>query len=724
MDKLIQDNGITRTFMPTYTPAINGKVERTNRTLIEGTRALLLDTNVPLMHIGYAVQYITEWYNLLPQGHNIQSPREILYGKSTISSQMFHPFGCKVNYLSSSNRGGKSKLEPITSEGVYLGFRINTIIGHIIYNPIDNRIIYSTHTYFMDNSLYYTKPLDMKTFSDSTKYTTKLTSAKQVDKISKVKMIHNIERTDNKNTKKPHKGTTAYIPHDPSTKEAINYKEWRDAMIKELTNHENNNTFTIVNRPPKTALIPLKWVYKTKTDKNNNIKAYKARLVAAGNREKKKKDETITAPTSDQALVKIIISIALQYNWHIHQADVTAAYLHANINKEIYMRFPAHANLNMNNYSPETQCLKLNKSLYGLRVSGHNWYNHFAKTLTSIGFHSITTSDTIFIRKRFENIVICLLYVDDCLITGTTELLIAQAIEDIQRAKVKINDMGELEQFLGVNYERTGPHTMKLSRNYTLQNNPKIINAKFETPSYQEYITEDNIANSPYKQFPIRSIVGDVLYTALTTRPDLTYASIYLSHYLDNTNDATWRFTKRLMYYYNKTKSMKLQLTSNDKDEHTFKIYCDSDAASDPISRHSYGGYIVYYNNIPIFWRTKQSKRVCTSSTHSELDASFNAIQSTQWLFQIINDLRTYLKEPPLNTIHLYQDNQSVMALLHKEYFPIKLWDIRYKYLYEKVQYGEITLHYIPTENMIADIFTKPLSNNTFIKHRNTIGIE
>lgn len=710
MEKLINDYGIKRIHMPTYTPAINGKVERANRTIIEGTRALLLDTNVPIRFIGYAVQYITEWYNLLPQGRNDESPRELLYGRSTISSQIFHPFGTTVSYLQGDNRGGKSKLEPVTHIGAYLGFRIDKIIGHIIYDGLSNRFIYSTHTYFSHNTPYFTKDNNTDTIIQQTPLKRRNDTSEST--------INNIHQSHNKQAK-----VSSNIPTNPQPSEAVKYVEWREAMKMELLNHENNDTFTITRKPPHTMLIPLTWVLTTKVNKNNEIVKYKARMVAAGNREKKDKKESIASPTSDQALVKIIITIALQFNWKIHQADVTAAYLHADINKELYMRFPPYGQLFIPDFNPATQCLKLNKSLYGLRVSGLNWYNHFAHTLSTIGFHSINTSDTIFIRKRFTEKVICLLYVDDCLITGSNELLITQAIQDIQKAKVKLNDMGELEQFLGVNYERTGPHTMEISRTYKMKQLTEDSLPKFDTPSYQEYLTDEDMNNSTSRKFPIRSIIGEILYTALTTRPDLTYATTYLTHFLDHTNEATWRFTQRLQSYYQANQNLKLTMNSSATTDDSFKIYCDSDYASDPITRHSQGGYIAYYNNIPILWRSKQSQRVCTSSTHAELDAAFNAVQSCRWLFQTINDLRSQLGDKPYDTIHLYQDNTSTITILQKEYYPIKNWDVRYKYLYELVQLGEVTLHYIPTNEMIADIFTKPLPINTFHTHRNTLGI-
>lgn len=61
MVTLLNEYGKPRLRMSTYTPVTNEKVEHSNRTIIEGTRALLLDTNVPIRFIVYVTQHIVEW---------------------------------------------------------------------------------------------------------------------------------------------------------------------------------------------------------------------------------------------------------------------------------------------------------------------------------------------------------------------------------------------------------------------------------------------------------------------------------------------------------------------------------------------------------------------------------------------------------------------------------------------------------------------------------------
>ena len=69
------------------------------------------------------------------------------FGHSNISPEVMHPFGCKVSYLlSAPKRGGPSKLEPLTQDGVYLVFQLDKVIDHVIYDPIENDTLTIPHT--------------------------------------------------------------------------------------------------------------------------------------------------------------------------------------------------------------------------------------------------------------------------------------------------------------------------------------------------------------------------------------------------------------------------------------------------------------------------------------------------------------------------------------------------------------------------------------------------
>lgn len=162
----LYSHGIIHTRIPTYSPTINGKVERVNCTIIEGARSLLLSSQVPMKFISYAAQHVCSWYNLLPQENRIQSPYELLNGSSYISIDILHPFGCRVSFqISSARRGGASKVEPIARDDIFLGFKLQAVVGYIIYDPAEERIITTTNVFFSDNVCGFEKPLNIDQFN-------------------------------------------------------------------------------------------------------------------------------------------------------------------------------------------------------------------------------------------------------------------------------------------------------------------------------------------------------------------------------------------------------------------------------------------------------------------------------------------------------------------------------------------------------------------------------
>ena len=363
------------------------------------------------------------------------------------------------------------------------------------------------------------------------------------------------------------------------------FPEWRGALKTEFGNHESQGTFKVVDRPGNTRLIPLTWRLQTKTMPDGSVDKYKARLVAAGNQQPIDPNEVTSAPTTDQPIVKIILITALQFGWSIKQADVKAAYLHADLEQNVYARFPTHAQLHFDNFDPHKQCLKIEKSLYGLRVSCRNWYDHFAGKLRSINFQPLYTYETVFTRRVPTGIVILLLYVDDCKLTGSSEELIRQAFEDRRASGINLESLDDAHNFLGIHYDRTGKHTMTASRPPSPNNIQYDNLSNSNNPSYQYYLSEEILRTSASHPFPIRSIIGDIMFTALSVRPDLTFATTYLARKLQFENQATWNFTRKLQKYYASTSDLKLHLSGLPSKLDGFHVFCDSDYASDPISR-------------------------------------------------------------------------------------------------------------------------------------------
>lgn len=133
-------------------------------------------------------------------------------------------------------------------------------------------------------------------------------------------------------------------------------------MKNEIHALENNKTWILINLPKKKA-IDSKWVYMIKYKANGVVECYKARLVMKGFTQIKVLDfhETF-APIENFVTVRTILAVAVKQKWSIHQPDVNNAFMHGDLEEEVYMKLPLGFIK-----TGDTYVYKLQNSLYRLR---------------------------------------------------------------------------------------------------------------------------------------------------------------------------------------------------------------------------------------------------------------------------------------------------------------------------------------------------------------------
>ena len=131
------------------------------------------------------------------------------------------------------------------------------------------------------------------------------------------------------------------IVEPKSFREAVKDPCWREAMAIEIEALELNKTWTIVDLAPGRKLINCKWVYKVKYNFDGTIERYKARLVIWGDKQVEGLDykETFTL-AAKMASVRYFLSVAATKGWEWHQMNVNNAFLHGDLEKEVYMTLP------------------------------------------------------------------------------------------------------------------------------------------------------------------------------------------------------------------------------------------------------------------------------------------------------------------------------------------------------------------------------------------------
>ncbi|XP_070036123.1 uncharacterized protein [Nicotiana tomentosiformis] len=119
---------------------------------------------------------------------------------------------------------------------------------------------------------------------------------------------------------------------------AVTDKRWRQAMEEDIESIEKNNTWELTTLPKGHRAIRIKRVYKVKKNIDGDMERYKARLVAKGYKKRQGIDyEEVYAPVACMETIRLLISLAAQMNWKIHQLDVKSTFLNGYLEEEVYV---------------------------------------------------------------------------------------------------------------------------------------------------------------------------------------------------------------------------------------------------------------------------------------------------------------------------------------------------------------------------------------------------
>lgn len=234
-------------------------------------------------------------------------------------------------------------------------------------------------------------------------------------------------------------------------------------MKNEIEALERNMTWTLERLPPSKRAIDSKWVYKIKYKPTGEVERFKARLVAKGFTQVEGVDfhETF-APVAKLVTVRSLLAVAVKKNWALHQLDVNNAFLHGDLEEEVYMKIPQ-------GFAKEgdDRVCRLRKSLYGLRQASRNWHHKFTRALLDIGFYQTRADHSLFIFKKGTVYISALIYVDDIILTGNDDVKIDEVKRYLDEC-FSIKDLGPLKYFLGIEVARTPDGLVLSQRKYTL----------------------------------------------------------------------------------------------------------------------------------------------------------------------------------------------------------------------------------------------------------------
>lgn len=460
--------------------------------------------------------------------------------------------------------------------------------------------------------------------------------------------------------------------------------------------------------PPGKRAIDSKWVYKVKYRPDGSIECYKARLVAKGYTQIEGVDfhETF-APVAKLVTVRCLLALASIQQWELHQLDVNNAFLHGDLEEEVYMKIPQGFAK-----QGEQRVCRLRKSLYGLRQASRNWYHKFTTSLLDIGFRQSDADHSLFIYSHTGgSIIAALIYVDDVIITGTNSARISQ-LKRYLDAKFHIKDLGNLKYFLGIEVARSPTGIALSQRKYVLDilTESGLTGCKPVTfPMERQHklsLDSGDLCTDPGQY---RRLVGRLLYLTIT-RPDISYAVHILSQFMHAPRQPHLDAAHRVLRYLKGNPGQRILLPSDVS--LSLQAYCDADWAGCPMTRRSTTGYIIFLGSSPISWRSKKQTVVSCSSAEAKYRAMATTTKEIIWLLRLLKDFGVSNAAP----VPLFCDNQAAIHISANPGFHERTKHIKIDchFIRQHIQSHTIVPRSISSQNQLADIFTKALGCDRF----------
>lgn len=447
------------------------------------------------------------------------------------------------------------------------------------------------------------------------------------------------------------------------------------------------------------------------------VNKHKARLVVKGYSQVFGVDFSETfAPVARLDTIRMLLALAAHKRWKIYQLDVKSAFLNGYLQEEIFVEQPEGFKVK----GQEEKVYLLKKALYGLKQAPRAWYSRIDEHLQKLGFVKSLSEATLYVKGTYTNLIIVSVYVDDILVTGSNENLVAEFKTEMLKV-FEMTDLGLMSYFLGMEVKQDHNGILISQKKYA-----KEILKKFhmegckstDTPMNQkEKFSKDDGAEK-VDEGQYRSLVGCLMYLT-ATRPDIMFAVSLLSRFLHCASEIHFQAAKRIVRYIKGTTNFGIKYSNCQNFK--FLGYSDSDWAGSVDDMKSTTGFCFSFGSSFFSWCSKKQEMTAQSTAEAEYVAANATVNQAIWIRKILADLHMEQNEPT----QVYVDNQAAIAISKDpvfhgktKHFKIKLYHLR-----EEQKHGEVKLLYCKTEDQIADVFTKALSKARFEILRDKLGL-
>lgn len=744
----------------------NGVAERANRTIMEKARSMLQDAGLEKKFWAEAVNAAVYLKNRSPTKAVMGVVPEEKWTSKKVDVKHIRVFGC-VAYALEENR---KKLDSKSRKCIFVGYCEDSKGYRLIDPSCPKKCIKARHVTFLENVFVkgnmshddnkdisadiYECPIDLNS-SDSRLPENSPASQESPDinhvsddivhrrRRQAIFRLNNSELSDETGVVETDDSSDpTYVPgssdedselefqdvHEyaqlagmlqdeidvPETvQEALNScesKHWRAAMQDEYDSFITNQCWTLVDLPKGKKPVKCKWIFTKKRGLNEELLRYKARLVAKGYSQQFGIDYSETfSPVVRYSTIRILLALAAQNDLEMEHLDVKTAFLNGDLEEIVFMEQPE----GFIKERSENKVYRLNKAIYGLKQAAKSWYEKINGVLVKkLKFKKLSSEPCVYVYHHKGGYIIIALYVDDIMLFSSRSLVNKkEEIKNNLKEEFKMKDMGQASHILG----------MRITRN---ENKITLDQAGYTRKILERFhMSECNPAPTPMEtglklkksenkncKLDYRNLIGCLMYLSVCSRPDISFAVSYLSQFNDCFSEEHWKAAKRVVRYLKGTVEYGLTFEKGDMQ---ITGYADADWAANEVDRRSYTGYVFHIGNSLVSWESRKQRTVALSSAEAEYMAISDACKEAVFL-------RTFLSEcVNINcNVTLWNDSQSAQKLCVNSicHARTKHIDIRHHFVRQLVNEKIVSIGFVPTDKMIADVLTKPLTREKHVR--------
>ena len=445
-----------------------------------------------------------------------------------------------------------------------------------------------------------------------------------------------------------------------------------------------------------------------------------------------------------------------QEDGDVQQADAVSAYCQAEllgnpkwlvIPKSLRHLFPACEGMS------QPVC-RLNKALYGLVRSGFDWMEFSSSKLLEAGWKRCWEGEQAIFEKYFgKHRVLLVVYVDDFIAAGNKN-----ALPDVWKEVNSLFMMEEpepLSRFLGVHHQiRDHGYSARGNRLKRLTMAQKEyaqsivdmykesvgmpLDKKFRhvsTPMCGESLSMVDDPNSEGRYASeAAKYAGKLLYLCRMTRPDLSTAVCRMSRHLHKWDKFADAILHRIIQYMDHYTEYHLEYIIEENMPWSMLLYVDADHNGDPTTSKSTTGFVMYIiskggdTRAAITWGSKRQTSTAWSSGEAEVVALAEATRPSIKLQLLCRGIMHGTQEKNV-FMDVQCDAEAAIGAVRKGYSSMEYMEktqrVRLGGLHEMLcEADDVSLNKEPTDTNTADVFTKPLERESFVRHRQGLQVK